>query len=104
MDVDLRTFTLYGRRVLCREITTEETINGGRIIIPEQTRRLVTLNQAEIVAVGSGDMDEDEHRPVDPDLTVGCWILHRSWMRTPTWDEDLFLLHEDDVLGILDAS
>jgi co-chaperonin GroES (HSP10) len=103
--IDFAAVRIRGRRVLCRDIKGAETLAAyPHIILSDADRHGITTNQAEILAVGPGDFDADgEWCATDPALVPGLWVLHELWARTPTWDDDLFLLLEDNVLAILEA-
>ena len=80
-------------RVLCREIKTEETKPGSKIILVEDTRDNLTQQQAEVVAVGP---ENDE-----PRLVEGAWIVHRPFARVHV-EDGLFYLKAEDVVAILE--
>ncbi len=103
--IDFAAVRMRGRRILCRDIKGAETLAAyPHIILTDADRRGITMNQAEVLAVGPGDFDEEgEWQASDPDLKPGQWVLHLPWARTPTWDEALFMILEDDVLAILNA-
>lgn len=91
---------ITGRRLLCRYPVTEDTLSGGRVILLDASKRSITQQQGMIEQAGPGDYDEEgAFTPTDPHLAPGTWILHAPWKRVPTWDDELFLLHEDDVLA-----
>ena len=94
-----------GARVLCREPLTDESLLGSRIVLLDDTRRRITANQGEVVAVGPGSYDEDQcFVPMDPSLKPGAWILHRAWARVETDDPELFIVAADDILAVLDTA
>lgn len=92
-----------------RKIETEEVYRGGRVLIPQQAQDKIAKHQFEVVSVGDyarcPDVDEcsrphtkfGEHRHY---LVVGSWILakNRSWGHTV--DPDIYVLRQDDVLGV----
>lgn len=92
-----------GRKLLCREIEVEEHYPDSPILLLEDRLKAETSQQAEIVAVGPGERDEEgDFILVDSALQPGVWIMHEPFRRLPV-DEDgrMFLLHEDDVVAIL---
>lgn len=93
-----------GRRLLCRKITAEDRYLGSLIYLLPDRVALETKQQAEVVAVGDGEWDEEleEWIPVDPRLKPGTWILYADFMRVPV-DDETFFLHERDVVCIMEA-
>ena len=86
-------------RVLVRRIEAEEKTAGG-IIIPESAKE--KPSEGEIVAVGTGTRAEDGK--VTPlDVKAGDRILFGKWSGTEVKvdGEDLLIMKESDVLGIL---
>ncbi len=83
-------------------MTVEEHYPGSPIVLLPDRIAMETKQQAEIVAAGPGDYDEDgDWVPTDPRLQPDAWIVYREFMRVPGPD-DLFFLHEDDVVAILE--
>jgi len=92
------------RLLLCRELPVEDTIPGGRIALLPSTLAAITQQQAEVVAVGAGEFDEDgDYIASDPRLKPGTWILHKAFQRVASGNPDEFFIHEDDVVAILEA-
>ena len=88
-------------RVVVRRIDEEEKSAGG-IIIPDTAKE--KPSQGKIVAVGSGARNENgEITPLD--VRVGDTILFGKWSGTEIkFDgEDLLIMKESDVMGILEA-
>ncbi len=88
-------------RVLVRRIDEEEKSAGG-IIIPDTAKE--KPSQGEIIAVGSGARNEKgEVTPLD--VQAGDLILFGKWSGTEVKvdGEDLLIMKESDVMGILDA-
>jgi chaperonin GroES len=86
-------------RVLVRRVTAEEKTAGG-IIIPDTAKE--KPQEGEVVAVGPGARDEDgKHVPMD--LKAGDRILFGKWSGTEVKleGEDLIIMKESDVLGVL---
>lgn len=46
--------------LLVEPVATEETLSGGRIVLPEKAREGWVLGQFDVVAVGAGEVCEDE--------------------------------------------
>ena len=88
-------------RVLVRRIEAEEKTAGG-IIIPDSAKE--KPSEGEIVAIGSGTKAEDGK--VTPlDVKAGDRILFGKWSGTEVKldGEDLLIMKESDILGVLDA-
>lgn len=86
-------------RVLVRRIEAAERSAGG-IIIPDNARE--KPQEGEVVAAGSGARADDGN--VTPlDLKAGDRILFGKWSGTEVKldGEDLIIMKEGDVLGIL---
>jgi chaperonin GroES len=86
-------------RVLVRRIEEAEQKVGG-IIIPDTAKEKPL--QAEVIAVGSGRL-LDNGQKVDLILKPGDKVLIGKWSGTEVKidDEDLLILKEDEILGIL---
>ena len=92
-------FRPLGDRVLVRRVE-EETKTKGGIIIPDTVKE--KPQEGEVVAVGAGARDEDGER-IAMDLVVGDKILFGKWSGTEIKidGEDLLIMKESDVLGVL---
>jgi chaperonin GroES len=88
-------------RVLVRRVKEEEKTKGG-IIIPETAQE--KPQEGEIIAVGPGARDESG-KVVELDVKVGDRILFGKWSGTEVKieGEDLIIMKESDVLGIIEA-
>ncbi len=89
-------------RVVVRRIEEDETTTGG-IIIPDTTKE--KPSEGEIVAVGSGAKAEDG--TVTPlDVKSGDRVLFGKWSGNEvTIDgEELAIMKETDIMGVLEAS
>ncbi len=95
-------FRPLGDRVLVRRIEEEAKTKGG-IIIPDTAKE--KPQEGEIIAVGPGARDEDGKR-VELDVKAGDRILFGKWSGTEVKidGEDLIIMKESDVLGIVDNS
>ena len=86
-------------RILVRRIEEQETRRGG-IIIPDTAKE--KPQEAEVVAVGPGKINEDGKRsPMD--VKSGDRILIGKYSGTDVKIDgtEYVILREDDVLGIL---
>ncbi len=86
-------------RVLVRRIEENEQKVGG-IIIPDSAKEKPL--QAEVMAVGSGRLlDDGKKLPLT--LKAGDKVLIGKWSGTEVKidDQELLILKEDEILGIL---
>ncbi|MBB5514091.1 chaperonin GroES [Rubricella aquisinus] len=92
-------FTPLHDRVLVRRLEGEEKTAGG-LIIPDSAKE--KPSEGEIVAVGAGARDEDGDR-IAMDVKAGDKILFGKWSGTEIKidGEDLLIMKESDILGIL---
>ena len=92
-------FTPLHDRVLVRRIEGDEKTSGG-LIIPETAKE--KPQEGEVVSVGTGARDEDGER-IAMDVKAGDKILFGKWSGTEIKldGEDLLIMKESDVLGIL---
>jgi chaperonin GroES len=88
-------------RVVVRRITPEEKTAGG-IIIPDTAKE--KPQEGEIVAAGSGARNETGAL-VPLDVKAGDRVLFGKWSGTEVKisGEDLLIMKESDILGILAA-
>jgi len=89
-------------RVLVRRIEADEKTAGG-IIIPDTAKE--KPSEGEVVAVGPGVRD-DKGEMVALEVKPGDRILFGKWSGSEVKidGEDLLIMKESDVMGILDAS
>ncbi len=89
-------------RVVVRRIEQEAKTAGG-IIIPDTAKE--KPQQGEIVAVGPGARDE-KGALVALDVKVGDRVLFGKWSGTEVKidGEELLIMKESDILGILDGA
>ena len=88
-------------RVLVRRVEEEEKTKGG-IIIPDTAKE--KPSEGEVIAVGSGSRGEDG--TITPlDVKAGDRVLFSKYGGTEVKidGEDLIILRESDLLGIVDA-
>ncbi len=89
-------------RVLVRRIDAEAKTAGG-IIIPDTAQEKPM--EGEIVAVGPGARDE-MGKLVPLDVKAGDRVLFGKWSGTEIKlnGEDLMVMKESDIMGVLDHS
>jgi chaperonin GroES len=95
------TFRPLHDRVLVRRVEAEEKTAGG-IIIPDTAKE--KPQEGEVIAVGSGARNEQgEITPLE--VKTGDRILFGKWSGTEVRvdGEDLLIMKESDILGILEA-
>ncbi|WP_409019629.1 co-chaperone GroES [Brevundimonas vesicularis] len=92
-------FRPLGDRVLVKRVEEATTTKGG-IIIPDTAKE--KPQEGEVIAVGSGVRDEDG-KFVALDVAVGDRILFGKWSGTEVKieGEDLIIMKESDILGVL---
>jgi chaperonin GroES len=89
-------------RVVVRRLEQEEKSKGG-IIIPDTVKE--KPQQGEVVAVGPGARNEDgDVRPLD--VKAGDRVLFGKWSGTEVKidGEDLLIMKESDILGVLEGA
>ena len=89
-------------RVLVRRIEQDDKTAGG-IIIPDTAKE--KPQEGEIVATGPGGRD-DKGELVALDVKVGDRVLFGKWSGTEVKldGEDLLIMKESDILGVVEAS
>ncbi|MEL7214728.1 MAG: co-chaperone GroES [Pseudomonadota bacterium] len=92
-------FTPLHDRVLVRRLEGEEKTAGG-LIIPDSAKEKPA--EGEVIAVGAGAKDDDGDR-IAMDVKAGDKILFGKWSGTEIKlnGEDLLIMKESDILGIL---
>lgn len=92
-------FTPLHDRVLVRRIEGDDKTSGG-LIIPDTAKE--KPQEGEVVSVGSGARDEDGDR-IAMDVKAGDRILFGKWSGTEIKldGEDLLIMKESDVLGVI---
>jgi chaperonin GroES len=81
----------------------EDTKTAGGIIIPDTAKE--KPQQGEVIAVGPGG--RDENGKVNPlDVKAGDRVLFGKWSGTEVKidGEDLLIMKESDILGVLDGA
>ena len=89
-------------RIVVRRITAEEKTAGG-IIIPDTAKEKPM--EGEVIAVGPGARDE-QGQIVALDVKAGDRVLFGKWSGTEVRidGEELLIMKESDILGIIDNS
>jgi chaperonin GroES len=93
-------FRPLGDRVLIKRVEEEEKTKGG-IIIPDTAKE--KPQEGEVIAVGPGARDENGKLQA-LDVKKGDRILFGKWSGTEVKidGEDLLIMKESDVLGVLE--
>ena len=94
-------FRPLGDRVLVRRVEEEAKTKGG-IIIPDTAKE--KPQEGEVIATGPGARDETgKIQPLD--VKSGDRILFGKWSGTEVKldGEDLLIMKESDILGVLEA-
>ena len=89
-------------RVLVRRVQQDEKTKGG-IIIPDTAKEKPM--EGEVLAVGSGH--KAENGTVTPlDVQAGDLVLFGKWSGTEVTinGEDLLIMKEADILGVIDTA
>ena len=89
-------------RVLVRRVESEEKTSGG-LIIPDSAKEKPA--EGIVVSVGAGVKDDDGDR-IAMDVSEGDKILFGKWSGTEvTLDgEELLIMKESDIMGIIEAA
>jgi chaperonin GroES len=92
-------FRPLGDRVLVRRVEEEEKTKGG-IIIPDSAKE--KPQEGKVIAVGPGARDESGKIHA-LDVKVGDRILFGKWSGSEVKldSEDLLIMKESDILGVL---
>ena len=96
------TFRPLHDRILVRRIEAEEKTAGG-IIIPDTAKE--KPQEGEVIAIGPGARDESgKLTPLD--VKAGDRILFGKWSGTEIKlnGEDLLIMKESDVMGIIEQA
>ena len=88
-------------RILIRRLDSEEEMSGG-IVIPDTAKE--KPQEGEVVAVGDGKV-LDNGQKQEMTVKVGDRILFGKYGGTEVTidDEELLIMREDEVLGILEG-
>lgn len=95
-------FTPLHDRVVVRRIEGEEKTKGG-LIIPDSAKE--KPSEGEVIAVGEGAR-KDSGELIAMTVKAGDRILFGKWSGTEVKidGEDLLIMKESDILGIISAS
>lgn len=87
-------------RVVAKRIEKTEEVRGG-IIIPDTAKE--KPQEAEVVAVGAGKLDDKGKRiPVDVKTGDRVLIGKYSGSEIKIDDEELVILREDEILAVIE--
>jgi chaperonin GroES len=87
-------------RVVVKRIEEQEQVRGG-IIIPDTAKE--KPQEAEVVAVGPGKINDDGKRsPMDVKAGDRILIGKYSGSEIKIGDEDYVILREDEILAVLE--
>ena len=94
-------FRPLGDRVVVRRVESEAKTAGG-IIIPDTAQE--KPSEGEVVSVGNGARD-DSGKIVALEVAKGDRVLFGKWSGTEVKinGEDLLIMKEDDVYGVIEA-
>jgi chaperonin GroES len=89
-------------RVVIRRAEGDLTSKGG-IIIPDTAKE--KPQQGEVIAVGPG-LRDDNGKLIPLDVKAGDFILFGKWSGTEVRidGEDLLIIKEADILGVIDKT
>ena len=92
-------FTPLHDRVVVRRVESDEKTSGG-LIIPDNAKEKPA--EGKVVSVGAGARDDDGER-IAMDVKKGDKILFGKWSGTEIKldGEDLLIMKESDILGIM---
>jgi chaperonin GroES len=93
------TFTPLHDRILVRRVEEGETVRGG-IIIPDSAKE--KPQEGKVIAVGKGKSN-DEGKVFPLDVKAGDRVLFGKYSGTEIRidNEDLLIMREEEVLGIV---
>ncbi len=89
-----------GDRILVKPLEEKE-VKRGNIIIPDTAKE--KPQQGEVIAVGKGKMTDDG-KLIPMEVKVGDKVLFGKYSGTEIKidGEEYLILHQDDVLGIIE--
>ncbi|GHG20756.1 co-chaperone GroES [Paracoccus aerius] len=95
------TFRPLQDRILVRRIDAQEKTGGG-LIIPDSAKE--KPQEGEVLAIGTG-LRNDRGDLIPLEVSVGDRILFGKWSGTEIRldGEDLLIMKESDVMGVLDT-
>jgi len=88
-------------RVIVKRLEEEEKTKGG-IIIPDSAKE--KPQEGKVIAVGKGKKTEDG-KVIPPDVKVGDKILFGKYSGSEVKieGEELLIMREEDILGIIEG-
>ena len=88
-------------RVIVKRLQEEEKTKGG-IIIPDSAKE--KPQEGKVIAVGKGKKTEDG-KVIPPDVKVGDKILFGKYSGSEVKieGEELLIMREEDILGIIEG-
>ena len=94
-------FRPLGDRVVVRRVAEEQKSAGG-IIIPDTAQE--KPQEGEVIAVGPGGLD-DHGKRIAPEVKAGDFVLFGKWSGSEVKidGEDLLIMKESDLLGVLEG-
>jgi chaperonin GroES len=94
-------FRPLGDRVVVRRLAEEQKTPGG-IIIPDSVQE--KPQEGEVISVGPGARD-DQGKRIAPEVKAGDFVLFGKWSgsEVKVAGEELFILKESDILGVLEG-
>src|SRR5580693_5354953 len=94
-------FRPLGDRVVVRRVQEDQKPPGG-IIIPDTVQE--KPQEGEIISVGPGALDENGKR-IPPEVKAGDLVLFGKWSGTEVKidNEDLLIMKESDIMGVLEG-
>jgi chaperonin GroES len=90
-----------GDRILVQRVQAEAKTAGG-IYLPESAQE--KPQEAKVLAVGEGKVNENTGRRETPDVKKGDVVLLSKWGGTEIKieGEDYLIINQDDVLGVVE--
>ena len=97
-----KVITPLGDRLVVRPVVAERVTAGG-LILPDSVTSAVGYIKGEVLAAGQGELNKKGHIK-HLDVKVGQKVLFSDYASTQVKfnDETLHIVHEKDVLGIVD--
>jgi chaperonin GroES len=88
-------------RVLIKRVEEEEQVRGG-IIIPDTAKE--KPQEAEVVAVGPGKLQDDGNRqPMDVEVGNRVLVGKYSGSEIKIDDDEYVILREDEILAVVNG-
>ncbi len=95
----MATITPIGQRVLVKRLEAE-AVSAGGIVLPDTAQE--KPQEAEVISLGTGGKDDDG-KAIEFSVKVGDKVLISKYGGTDVKidGEDLLILSESDILGII---